>query len=518
MTRAQLHRRLRSRLHPDERGFTLIETVMAITVIFASLTTLAYTATIGFRYVAVSRDRVQATAYANRVMEEIRALPYAEVTKGLAIEDLSGDTDVKPCDVGYCFGDRQLVAASFPGGRETSPLYPHIEQVSDNGIDLTRRVYVTNGDDDPLTQDEEPFHVTVIVTWASASLQGATRQIRMETDFYSPKGCVSSATHPFAAPCQPFFYGRATVPTGGITFEGTFYSEALDVAGGLVTLPGLQATVQQEQTTATGAFAQEGEAILVDSLGTQEADGAESMRVDTDTDPSTADVGLTAGYAEQTADDAAVTWAGQTADGDWAEIAPIAWGGDRYQASSSAETTGAETYKCPPGTATVASTKLRLPCAGARLQKLIHARVRLELDDQWLGSAFLARLNAPSTGYSSTSSYWWQAKVERESTSDDGRIDAYASRYIGIDPSRRLPEQRVRPAPVVRTRSSPPGWGTHPTSACGSTTTRPRCRPRRATRPARSMPPRRGPCTTTTRRRGSSRRPASRWTARRCRR
>ena len=63
MTRHMLQRRLRAALD-GERGFTILETVIAMTVVFASLTALAYTATVGFRYVAIGRDRIQATGAA----------------------------------------------------------------------------------------------------------------------------------------------------------------------------------------------------------------------------------------------------------------------------------------------------------------------------------------------------------------------------------------------------------------------------------------------------------------------
>ncbi len=61
MTRAMLRRRLRALSH-DERGFTILETVIAITVMFASLVALAYTATVGFRSIAYARERAAVAA------------------------------------------------------------------------------------------------------------------------------------------------------------------------------------------------------------------------------------------------------------------------------------------------------------------------------------------------------------------------------------------------------------------------------------------------------------------------
>jgi Tfp pilus assembly protein PilV len=73
MSRRLLIRRTRARLD-GERGFTILETVIALMVIFASMTALAYSATIGFRYSGYGRDRIQASGIANRIMEDIRGL------------------------------------------------------------------------------------------------------------------------------------------------------------------------------------------------------------------------------------------------------------------------------------------------------------------------------------------------------------------------------------------------------------------------------------------------------------
>ncbi len=80
-----------------ERGFTILETVIAMMVVFASLTALAYTASIGFRYVGYGRDRIQATGIANRVMEDIRGLAYTKITSGISTSELSSDSRIRVC-------------------------------------------------------------------------------------------------------------------------------------------------------------------------------------------------------------------------------------------------------------------------------------------------------------------------------------------------------------------------------------------------------------------------------------
>src|SRR6266516_4411323 len=93
MTRAMLLSRLRAHAAHGDSGFTLIETIIAITIIFASLVALAETATIGFKYVALSRERQAGAGIADQLMESVRGLASAKLTKGLSTSDLSPTTD-----------------------------------------------------------------------------------------------------------------------------------------------------------------------------------------------------------------------------------------------------------------------------------------------------------------------------------------------------------------------------------------------------------------------------------------
>ena len=250
MTRRMLTKRLRARLR-GERGFTIVETVVAITVIFGSLTALAYTATIGFRYIAFGRDRIQATGYANEIMEGIRALPYASITKGLDTAEYSSDPNIELCGADYrlftCAGEK-LVGQTFSGGYTEDWLVPHTgTTTTDNGLLLTWATYVTNDD-----VAANPYSVTVEVSWEGGGAIAANVNsfVRVQSAFWSPTGCVSSTSHPFAAPCQPFFYGQALIPASTISLEGQFHESAVDYEEGTLGLPGAEASLQQEQVTA----------------------------------------------------------------------------------------------------------------------------------------------------------------------------------------------------------------------------------------------------------------------------
>ena len=225
MSRRHLIRRIRARLD-GERGFTILETVIALMVVFASLTALAYTASIGFRYVGYGRDRIQATGIANRVMEDIRGLAYTKITNGIPDSELASDSRIVNCSGVHrfqsCSGEKVVLHVRRrlfgPVARAASG------HDDDRNLDVTYSTYVTN--DDPTIN---PYRVTVIVEWASGAIAAApNNSVRVQSLFWSPDGCVSSITHPFAAPCQPFFYGQLDVPQPRFDVTGQLHDFNID--------------------------------------------------------------------------------------------------------------------------------------------------------------------------------------------------------------------------------------------------------------------------------------------------
>ena len=131
MSRRHPIRRARARVH-DERGFTILETVIAIMVVFASLTALMYTATSGFRYVALARERQAATGAATRLMEQLRALSVDTITDGMKTADIAtGDSRIKtPADCGdgayhflTCAGEKTRPRSGSAHGRAARPAH-----------------------------------------------------------------------------------------------------------------------------------------------------------------------------------------------------------------------------------------------------------------------------------------------------------------------------------------------------------------------------------------------------------
>src|SRR6266508_3778450 len=223
MSRRQSLRRIRARLH-GERGFTILETVIAMTILFASLTALMYTATSGFRYIGLARERQSATGAATRIMEQIHALTTDTITRGMKTSDLAGDPRIKtPSDCGDgayhfldCSGEKIVHDASAPNA---VPLVPHMGTLlaPEYPTDYTWATYLTNSD-----PTNDPYRITVVVSWTGGGVSGAAKFIQLQTLWSSPRGTAGSALlHPFAGPVQPYFTGSATAPQGTIVVDGT---------------------------------------------------------------------------------------------------------------------------------------------------------------------------------------------------------------------------------------------------------------------------------------------------------
>jgi type II secretory pathway pseudopilin PulG len=295
MRRASLNARLRARLDGGERGFTLIEAVIAITLIFASLTALAFTATNGFRYVALGRERQAATGIANQVMEETRGLAYAKIQQGLSSTVLGTDPNlVTGCpadDVGVyrflvCSGEKIVTTGSLSN---VLPLVPNNGTCPGSTLPLCSavtypvtyswRTYITNNN-----PQKNPFRVTVMVSWTSKAIATlGTQTVKLQSLFWSPSGCVSSSTHPFAAPCQPFFFGQASQAAGKISVAGTIGSTTFQ-SGWLSMMSGTSDIQQEQVVQIQSSLAGTGTSIT-DGTGTRTTGSTAAITTAADGDP-----------------------------------------------------------------------------------------------------------------------------------------------------------------------------------------------------------------------------------------
>lgn len=420
MTRRQIIRRIRARLH-GERGFTILETVVAMTVVFASLTALAYTATIGLRYGGYARDRIQATGIANRIMEDVRGLAYTKVTGGISSAELSTDPRIVSCSGVYrfqsCSGEK-IVSSSFAAGYEAEWLYPHTGSFTEGNLQVSYATYVTN--DAPTTT---PYRVTVILAWSNGAIAGApNNSVRLQSLFWSPSGCVNPNTHPFAAPCQPFFYGQAEVPQARFDVEGNLHDFGIDFTSFTLTRPGLTANSQEEQTKKLNAVTTLSGIVVVDSTGTVVV-GDQEATSDADDEVETT-AATTAGGSTTTVAGLNLSHLNPDCCNQIGLVASVP-SGETEGRGASVAAKATDAYACPTtGTRETDS----LSCTGGRVRTAGTTTVAIPVTHVTpaVGSANLVRI--VSSGVDTT------AVIDRDAssgTNEDGLIDITTSRTLG---------------------------------------------------------------------------------------
>ena len=420
MSRRHIIRRTRARLD-GERGFTILETVIALMVVFASLTALAYTASIGFRYSAYGRDRIQASGIANRIMEDIRGLAYTKITSGLPSTELATDPLIKSCAGTYrfetCSGEK-IVSSTFAAGYTAAWLKPHTGSIIVGRLNLTYGTYVTN--DAPTTT---PYRVTVIVKWSNSAIANApNNSVRLQSLFWSPSGCVNPSTHPFSAPCQPFFYGQVDSPQPRLDVTGQIHDFSVDFDSFTLTRPGLSASAQEEQTKTMNVVTTLSGLTFIDSTGTNTT-GNQQATSDADDEVETT-AGTTAGGTVTTVGALSLSHLNPDCCNQIGLIASVpAVEQEHGSASVAAKVT--DTYACPTtGTRETDS----LSCAGGHVRGAGTTTVSIPVTHvtSSVGAANLFRVVASGVDTIAT--------IDRDAsagTSEDGLIDVSTSRTLG---------------------------------------------------------------------------------------
>jgi hypothetical protein len=415
------------RAHSDERGVTLLETIIAVTVVFGSLLMLAYTATIGFTYTGLARDRQSATGVANQIMEQVRGLATDRFVKGLSSSDLTGDPNIVLCGSDYhfktCTGP---LIVHTPGLTTSVPLVPHRGTVSEGfPTAFDWAVYVTNND--PAT---EPYLVTVIVSWTGGTSAGA-HYVQSQSVVFDPKGCLDDTVHPFPGPCQPIFITDATRDSGRITINGTVSGLGTFNSAALV-LAGARSDITSEQVSVVQGTASQPGAELVLSSGTQTV-GLSGASTSADGNPTTA----TDTYSSSTL--SATTGASRTVTstspaGNSFTVSNGA-GGD-VGSTVSATSADSMTALCPLST----SENDHQPCGAASVQQASTLSATMVLDGltTQLNNVTLARVLPESVQSTTRTDYQEQAGA-------DGLERPTVSRRVGTVNLLGLPSRMTAP-------------------------------------------------------------------------
>jgi len=269
-----------------EDGFTLVELMVATGVVLTAVVLLGGVLTTGIRATGISRERQSATGLANQTMEQVRALAYDTMTRGLDTTDLantvgSSDTNVTTtgCGASYCMNGERVVNNNNP---TTDPLVPHTKTLTIGPSTYTVRTYVTNYQN---STTNGTYRVSVYVQWTSGLTGSTPKTVQVQTIIYAQPctGCLSTVTHPRPGPSQPAFAASALTEPGSVMLGGTLGGINLDHA----TLYSARATSDAtvEQTWRQTGVAQAAGATLQSVGGSEVTVGRGSTSSQADNDP-----------------------------------------------------------------------------------------------------------------------------------------------------------------------------------------------------------------------------------------
>jgi prepilin-type N-terminal cleavage/methylation domain-containing protein len=207
----------RERRESDQQGFTLVELVVALALLAIVAVGFLTSTSLGFRTVAVARQRQTASELATARLEHLRNVPYDQValssapshnadathpnhwvsTDG-ATYDISGEGDVEDLIVDTANGDVLLLEDPVQVGSTVMEIYQYATWVDDPAI--------------PGTQDYR--RVTVVVRYKAPSSNGVNQFVRASTLFTPGTVTITGGGSSTTTTTPP---GSTTVPSSTTT-------------------------------------------------------------------------------------------------------------------------------------------------------------------------------------------------------------------------------------------------------------------------------------------------------------
>lgn len=201
-------------MHRDD-GFTLVEAIVALGIIFGVVLMLLRTVDSGARVIVESRRQAAASALASELVERARSLEWEHMglsttANGTTCPDQVGCADTlslfSELTTGpYAFDGEPIV---FATGQTFDPFLQFHQTLVRDDTTFDRYLFVTSVRDDPSDPETERYRrITAIVRWRAHS--GFQREHRLVT-------YVSQ----FSEPSQPLITGEVAFDGGFAAFDG----------------------------------------------------------------------------------------------------------------------------------------------------------------------------------------------------------------------------------------------------------------------------------------------------------
>ena len=207
-----LSMRIRQRLSRED-GFTLVEAMVALVIIFGLMVVLLRTFDSSTRVLVETRRQSAANQFASELLERAQALEWQHMGLAVSRNGSSCITEQVGCYVadpipnlaasgtGYAFEGEEVV---FSNADTFAPFLDFHDEVARGGTDFDRYLFVTSIPNPVAPTEESARRITALVQWTPPG--GFRKEVRLET-------IVSE----FREPSQPLI-------TGAISYESGFFN------------------------------------------------------------------------------------------------------------------------------------------------------------------------------------------------------------------------------------------------------------------------------------------------------